>query len=309
MNLEKTKTIMLCATDVNSLMLLTQQINLQLNNIKPDAVYVIYEKQEEVMVKLALAKLNSPQFIDVKWEAIPSLSSESSFEYRAMLSKLVQKITSLDDSDLNVVITGSDPTLGYYLNIYLSLYGRKSDALQHLYLVQDQPKLITIPWIKLTNQQESLTSFPNELSSQHSLKKYSLLVDLSSKELIAHNTEVTLPPALFSWYSWLALRKTTVAGDRANISIREMHHLEYMDHFKKVYGQHHYIFLKVEEAITKEGGFTINYMSEKKTRINNAFSEALGINAEPFHIESLGERPHTQYSLLIDPKNISINDK
>lgn len=310
MKLDAPTTLILCIADVNSFKSLANFISQKINGMKPISVHIMHKNNQKDAIKTEIERSMLPENMIIRWDPLPKKTNKDQAWYRSKLSAYIRYMTSNNQLKLIIFQVGSDPTLAYYLNIFLSLYGRESDELHHLISNQFNPKIITIPWLKLDIHSKELKPVDSSKathSEQLAINKCTLFIDIDSKNIFANDKEISLSPALFCWYSWLAVRKKTLSGKHANVSIREKHHLQFMSHFKKLYGDHHHIVLKVEAAIRKEGGFTINYMSEKKTRINNAFSETLGIYSEAFHIQSLGERPNTQYSLLIEPANISIN--
>lgn len=243
-----------------------------------------------------------------------SMDAESQSIAKQAVFELVSTLTSSFASPLHVVQVTHCPIVNYYFSYFLSLYGRQQDCLFHIdaFATNSEPvrhkiALLNIPLIKsqisleeLNQQSPHKTDNPITLSQNMQLR-----IDVTNKKTWINDTEVKLTPILFSWYSWLALRRKYLAPQNAAIDLRGNHHIDFLKHFIKLYGDDHHNYVKIEEAINRDEGFTINYMSEKRSRINKAIKQTFAPNVQACLIQSDGKRPYTSHGLNIQPEYIT----
>lgn len=232
---------------------------------------------------------------------------------KRVILQLVSKLTSNDANLLHVVQVADCPIVNYYFSYFLSKHARQQDCLFHIRTSSTDTRsnehnisLLNIPLIKaLNNADQSIQQQPYEANRPLApIQNILLRIDMISKEVWINNAQIKLTPTLFSWYSWLALRRKYFAPGKAAIDLRGNHHEDFLNHFINLYGDDHHNYAKIEDALKRDDGFTINYMSEKRSRINKAIKQTLELNIETCLIQSKGKRPYTSYCLFIQPEDI-----
>lgn len=259
------------------------------------------------------------------------------------ITELVRKLTLDPKTALHVSLAGGRRTISYYLGYALSLFGRPQDRLSHTIVSREfeaddeffypnkEPTFITdragntlntqhahvmlaeIPFVRLreglpVDLLEGKTTFVEAVAAVPKVTKTAQLqIDLKAKTLVMNDVPIDLPPILFAWYGWLALRRKERTGTESTILVRGNDHKAFLDFLRSIYGGSHASFRRAKKALAH--GFTIDYVSEKNSRINKRISQALAFRAYPFRIHSHGERPNTRYGLLLEPENILVKEQ
>lgn len=269
-------------------------------------------------------------------------TSEDNEAVANTITELVRTLTSDPNTALHVSLAGGRRTISYYLGYALSLFGRPQDRLSHTIVSREfeaddeffypnkEPTFITddtgntlntqdakvvlaeIPFVRLreglpVDLLEGKTTFVEAVASVPKITKGAQVqISLEKKSLVMNDIAIDLPPILFAWYSWLASRRKDRSEDESAILVRGKHHEEFLDFLKALFGARHPSVHRAAKAL--ERGFTIDYVSEKNSRINKKVSQALALHAYSFRIHSHGERPNTRYGLLLEPENILVKD-
>ncbi len=259
------------------------------------------------------------------------------------ITELVRKLTLDPRTALHVSLAGGRRTISYYLGYALSLFGRPQDRLSHTIVSREfeaddeffypnkEPTFITdragntlntqhahvmlaeIPFVRLREGMpidllEGRTTFVEAVAAVPKVTKTAQLqIDLKAKTLIMNDVPVDLPPILFAWYGWLALRRKERTTTESTILVRGNDHKAFLDLLRSIYGGSHASFRRAEKALAY--GFTVDYVSEKNSRINKRISQALAFRAYHFRIHSHGERPNTRYGLLLESENILVKEQ
>lgn len=256
------------------------------------------------------------------------------------ITETVRELTARPENALHVSLTGGRRTASYYLGYALSLFGRPQDRLSHT-LVSDafaaddeffypnkaatfitdrkgkalntqdaKVQLVEIPFVHLRNglPKDLLagkTTFVDAVNSITSIERQARLeINLADRTLLLNDISISLPPVLFGWYAWLATRRCELGPEAAEISVRSDHHLDFITFIESIFGTENLTTERAKNTLAE--GFSIDYISEKNSRINTKLSRILNMQALHFKIMPFGKRPHTTYCLTLKPNNILI---
>lgn len=256
----------------------------------------------EINVHRLLRLIEESQTIE-----LPSKDANGSYdECHQRVSTLIFWLSQDANSAIYILLSKAHPEVSYFLSYYLSAYGREQDYLLQMHSSDaTHHQIVNIPFIVKQLKRNVLKNDSEQPKNQHTP---SLIVNLVEKNIIINNRLIELSPTLFAWYSWLAVRRKYNTESFDEISLKDNLHLVFLKHFKGIYGTSHHAYMRVAEAIEQEDGFTVNYISEKKTRINSIIKKTINIDSYNFLIKSHGKRPFTKYGLALDPEDIMIID-
>ncbi len=254
------------------------------------------------------------------------------------ITDLVRSLTSDPETALHVSLAGGRRTISYYLGYALSLFGRPQDRLSHTIVTHSfeaddeffypnkEPTYITdrkgrtlntqhaevqlaeIPFVRLREGLpltllEGKSTFLEAVAAVPIITKTAQLeISLKEKTLILNDIPLDLPPILFAWYSWLAIRRKEDLQDDGVIYVRSDHHLEFLQYLSDIYDPEHFSTQRAGKAL--QDGFTVDYISEKNSLVNKKITQALDLQALYFRIQSSGKRPNTRYGLALMVDNI-----
>lgn len=217
---------------------------------------------------------------------------------KAIIASTMFKLSE-DDKPLCVLLPSNNPTLSYLLSYYTSQFGREKDQLLQR-LDEVEMAVVKIPFIRQAsteNVQSDLYSTTNEIAP--------VIINEGQKTIKIDQVIIKLPPSLFAWYSWLARLRHNLDKKYSQVSIRDNMHDDFLKHYRKVFGYSHHTYLRAEEAILLDEGFTTSYMSEKKTRINNEIKKLIH-SSTPYLINATKSGAYTTYGLSITPNKIKL---
>jgi len=258
------------------------------------------------------------------------------------LTETMRQLTADPNTALYVSLAGGRRTISYYLGYALSLFGRPQDRLSHIivshgfeaddefFYPNKTPTYITdrsgktlntqdakiqlaeIPFVRLReglprDLLDGEASFVETVASVPKIAKTAQVqINLRDKLLVFNDISIAMSPIQFTWYSWLATRLKQHGHDVGAIRVHSDHHQDFLRFFESLYSANH---TGVERARnTLENGFNVDYISEKNSLVNKRIKKALGSQHTQFLIKSSGRRPHTHYSLQLEPDNILIKD-
>ncbi|UTW45251.1 TIGR02584 family CRISPR-associated protein [bacterium SCSIO 12696] len=254
------------------------------------------------------------------------------------ITETVRLLTAQPDTALHVSLTGGRRTISYYLGYALSLFGRPQDRLSHTIVThafeaddeffypnkkatyitdragnrlntQDaKVQLVEIPFVRLREGMpvellEGKASFVEAVSSiTYNAHTTSMKLDVTEKRLWCNGKEIKLSPILFAWYAWLVFRRKGLSGMQGRVAVRSRDHHSFLSFAKALYGTEHISIKRAEQSLA--GGLTIDYISEKNSRINKELLNSLKSQAVHFKVAAYGKRPNTEYGLPLAPENI-----
>lgn len=258
------------------------------------------------------------------------------------ITDFVRSLTEDDCAALHVSMAGGRKTMGYYAGYALSLFGRQQDRLSHVLVSEpfeglrsfyfptreshliDTPSgkvldakdaevtLAEIPFVRLrADIPEKLLAGNAGFSETISLTQRideppHLVVNISAKRIIANGQEVSLPPLLFAFYTWIIRRQLDGSPD---LCVRDMQdpNLEFAEEFlalfERIEGEMGRDMDRTREALAK--GIEKPFFEEKKSLVKKALVAELGRTlGERYQISTSGKRGHTHYGVMLDAEQI-----
>lgn len=258
------------------------------------------------------------------------------------LTETVRGFTADPDCALHVSIAGGRKTMGFYLGYALSLFGREQDRLSHVLVSEPfesswdffyptpysriittrdnkladtaraQVTLADIPFVRLRD------GLPDDLlagdarfsaavaEAQRTLPVATLELDPAARRVSAGGENVSLRPAEFAFYWWLAER--CQLGRPGAHWTDEGVEQELLAYYKRVVNPNSGDCERMERALAR--GIAKENVDPYKSHINAAFKQALGARrARPFLIVRMEPIPGTRYrrfGLALSPDSIRI---
>lgn len=261
------------------------------------------------------------------------------------ISRHLQHLTSDPNAAVHVSLAGGRKTMGYYAGYALSLFARQQDRLSHVLvsqgfeglsgfyyptpvsrtvhgasgLARDAAKaevmLAEIPFVRLRDGlPESLLSGSAGFSetvalAQRAEAPLSLEIDLRNQTLLCNGLKVSLPPARFAFYVWLATRDTWVEGipkvsNEDPGSCNKGYAEELLEQLRALTGDSRDIE-KSEAAL--RSGMSENYFLSTCSAVNKALRAALGEKlGKAFSIVNVGQRGKSLYGVTLDESAIKL---
>ncbi|ANE56542.1 hypothetical protein AYM39_16065 [Methylomonas sp. DH-1] len=259
------------------------------------------------------------------------------------ITTIVSQLTGNNNAAIHVSIAGGRKTMGYYLGYALSLYGRPQDRLSHV-LVTDryeslkdffyptpaskviydkdnhaldakdaQVMMAEIPFVRLRGGipdrlLDGKAGFSETVAIARQIETDPILhIDSQQHLFRVGNIEIRLPGVEFVFYLWMLQR---------SLDSKPVHrdqytdNLEYADEFTQLYRKYFKTRERVERTLQAlEKGMNTNWMSERISRANKGFKQALGENAaKSFEIKSVGKNNNKQYRIDLTEEQIQIED-
>lgn len=257
---------------------------------------------------------------------------------------IVRRLTADPDCAIHASIAGGRKTMGFYMGYAMSLLGRDQDRLSHVLVEQpfeslphffyptpdkqiiygrDQQPLDTstariwlaeIPFVRMRGGipdalREGACSFSAAVdAAERAFRAPELALDSVNRRLITPLGELSLPPADFAFYRWLAGR--TLAGTAVAAPADAVPEKRYGDAVLAIYREIHRFGLgghdRTEEAL--QAGMSKGWFEQHKSRINKAIRKALGVNGSPYEIARTGRPGHYRFGLFhLPPEQIRLS--
>lgn len=248
----------------------------------------------------------------------------------------VREFCHEENSMLHVSIAGGRKSMGFFAGYALSLFGRPWDHLSHVLVNEpfealpdfyfpplegkvlvsrdNRPvhtsnariMLADIPFVRLRGGlQNPPSSFHETVKEvQAGIHFVSLSFNIDKRIIYCGGKAVELPPAQFAFYLWLARRQVNTSGDGA-FSVRCADHREFLDIYAGIVGRLSPYFEQCEKAL--KAGFDMQFIVEKKSKINSRIAKQLPLEASIYQIGSFGERNHKKYGLKLGPDKITFD--
>lgn len=252
----------------------------------------------------------------------------------------VRALCADESTQLHVSIAGGRKTMGFFLGYALSLFGRPQDRLSHvlvnepfeslpdfyfppaearvLHTREGRPihtadarvMLAEIPFVRLRD------GLPREALSrgapfaalvrtaQQAVDPPALRFNLRQMQLWCGSQAVTLPPALFAWYAWLAQCRVSGRGEGGFVRHSDESPDRYLEIYEAVVGRNHPSLDKARKAM--KHGLDPTQFEQKRSKINRYLAAALSLASTPYKVSSRGKRPYTRYGLELMPERISM---
>jgi CRISPR-associated protein (TIGR02584 family) len=228
------------------------------------------------------------------------------------------------DTALHVSIAGGRKTMGFFLGYALSLFGRAQDRLSHVlvsepfesltdfYFPPATPRVLhtrdgrpvhtadarimlaEIPFVRLRDglPKEAL-QHPAPFASlvaaaQQGLAAIRLSFDFARRESICGGVAVKLPPALLAWHAWLHAQADFVGHRQAAPA-------DYLDIYARIVGPTHPALATARAGL--KNGFDAPFFEQKTSKLNRLLRAALSLAADPYLVQTRGERPNTLHGL------------
>jgi CRISPR-associated protein (TIGR02584 family) len=263
-------------------------------------------------------------------ESMQDIRSDNDNELMAnSMIRLIQQLTSIDDSILHVSIAGGRKTMGFYLGYAISLFGREQDRLSHVLVSEEfennhefyypppQPKIMftrqnkpvktdqakislaDIPFVRMRNgiPQSLLQGKTSFIETVNEIQKTFLPIKLIINrhcEIIVAEKIIKMKPIEQAFYLWMIWRKLK---NRPNIRYTEVD----VEEFLTIYRQLPVITTGNVERVEKSlnDGMSKEYFEQKQSKANTALKAKLGQQAEPYLIKSSGSRPETRFGVRL----------
>jgi CRISPR-associated protein (TIGR02584 family) len=227
---------------------------------------------------------------------------------------------------LHVSIAGGRKTMGFFLGYALSLFGRAQDRLSHVlvsepfesltdfYFPPAVPRVLhtrdgrpvhtadarimlaEIPFVRLRDglPKEALqhaAPFATAVAAaQQRLDSVKLSFDFQRHEVNCGGTVVRLPPALLAWHAWLHEQGRFVGHRDADAA-------GYLTIYARIVGPTHPSFITARKSLQQ--GFDASFFEQKTSKLNRLLRTTLALAAEPYLVQTTGERPNTKHGLTL----------
>lgn len=239
---------------------------------------------------------------------------------------------------LHVSIAGGRKTMGFFLGYALSLFGRSQDRLSHVlvnepfeslrefYFPPAEPRVLhtsagrpihtadaqimlaEIPFVRLRDglPREALAHgapFASLVSTaQLAVDPPTLRFDFQRTQLRCGNQVVTLSPALFAWYAWLAECRVASRGKDGFVRHSDESPARYLAIYEQVVGRNYPSLEKARLAM--RNGLEPTQFEQKRSKINRQLAASLSLASAPYKVCSQGQRPYTRYGITLPPDRI-----
>jgi CRISPR-associated protein (TIGR02584 family) len=251
------------------------------------------------------------------------------------IAETIRELTADASAALHVSIAGGRKTMGIFAGFALSLFGRPQDRLSHVLVpeqFQSHPEfffpsrkprrlltrgnrsvstaeetvvLAEIPFLRLREvvapaDLVGTLGFASAVQRlQRRFEPPRLVFDLREGSVSAHGEILQLTPNIAGFLLWLAeLRRAGQDLDWRSADV---------DAFLRAIAA----FPRSEAAVAAarralRGGFEMNYVAEKKARLNKLVAAAVGPSATLYQVQTIGRRPQSRYRLATPPECITI---
>jgi CRISPR-associated protein (TIGR02584 family) len=258
------------------------------------------------------------------------------------ISEWIRQLTSDDQTSLHVSIAGGRKTMGFYAGYALSLFGRMQDSLTHVLVsspfeshpnfyyptpysqiiyaadhsrkpldtAQASVTLADIPFVRLRHGLPDLilqgkSSFSEAVNkAQQKLGPPSLKINLQLQQIQLAGRILHLPPAELAFYSWFSRRKLnfeTALKCPSDGAPEPAYGKDYLAEYQKINSP---IAAMERTEAALANGMDKNFFEQRKSRLHQRLKTALGMNAEPYLLKAIGQRPYTRYESGLEPAQI-----
>jgi len=262
----------------------------------------------------------------------------------ALADFITNKVRELTEDDNNIIfasLAGGRKTMTFFLGYAMSLFGREQDTLSHVLVDADyegipdfyyptpkdkmvrnrtgqafnakkaQVQLTDIPYVRMREElpkgiMEQGESYCRTIEKMNlANEKPTLDIDYENKTITASGIDVVMPKAEFTFYSWF-IEDLLNGGIGFTCPSEDVPDTEYAIKYLEHYTINSELSDKVQEPMRE--GMTKNYFSEKKSRVNKAFTLALGKKlAKTYALNKKTKHNRmTYYSSLLNKDEISI---
>lgn len=284
-----------------------------------------------------LQQVNGESLIDIRTQADNQAIADTITEW-------IRIFTADPDFNLHVSIAGGRKTMGFYAGYALSLYGRTNDRLSHVLVSTDYEShpqffyptpyshviyghdpsykpldtqhakviLADLGFVRLRHGLdqfllEGKTSFSQSVAAaQLALGPAHLVINLKTRQLIAHGKTIKLIPADLSFYIWLLDRqknKIPAPYCPSDGAPNETYAEQFLYHYQRINGEMGGADRTIE---TMKDGMSKSFFEQRKSRINKILTEHLGQAAGSYLIRNEGKRPRTRYRINLGIEQIQI---
>jgi CRISPR-associated protein (TIGR02584 family) len=263
------------------------------------------------------------------------------------ITELVRELTSDPEAALHVSLAGGRKTMGFYLGYALSLFARPQDRLSHVlistpyeshpefFYPTPRPRIIytpppdqrpldtsaaqvtlaEIPFVRLRH------GLPRELlegrstflevvrAAQLAVGPPELVFHLRRRRVRAGQKEIELPPAELAFFAWIGRRRVRGLhgpGCPTEGYFDREYAREFLEEYRRIVGP---MGPDERTAHALRGGMDKGYFLQRRSKLARALREALGVNAAPYLVQTVGRRPDTRYELALAPEQIRFADE
>lgn len=253
------------------------------------------------------------------------------------ITALMAELTRDENAKLHVSIAGGRKTMGFYLGYAFSLFARPQDELSHVlvsspfeghpefFFPPATPKrlatrdgrhidtadahitLARIPVVRLRHGQpqallDGQASFGETVATiQKSLEPPHLAIDLRTREVRCGGSPVKLTPALLAWFAWWARQTLLHKGPQ---SWRSAEATEFLDLYRQVVGidasSYENACKRLKDGMEKE------FFEQNNSKLEKHLTAQLGLAADPYLLETHGQRGNVCRSLTLQAGQIDL---
>lgn len=240
------------------------------------------------------------------------------------------------DSTLHVSIAGGRKTMSFYAGTALSMFGRAQDRLSHV-LVQEEfegnpyfyypttnskvihgknnerldkkgvkIELAELPFVRLRQaldpiliqEEHNFSDLVKQLQSNLQ-QEPNLTLEQKNLSLIINNQLIKLSPINFVFYLWLC--KKVIQSEIITLPFDGEANQEYASQLLAIISQAQFEMKITERSqqSLQENGMELSFFRERKNKINTELTKQLGVNAEPYLINRIGEKQQRQEGLTL----------
>ena len=256
------------------------------------------------------------------------------------ITQFVREFTADPHCSLYASLSGGRRTMTYYMGYAMSLFGRPQDRLTHVLIEDDyffndeffypppaaklipcrdgsfvdaqtiEITLADLPFIRLRD------TLPVELLSgkqrftdliaaaQAQIAQPAVQFNWASKQLFCGSKLIKMQPLPMSFYVWM-LERCMSQHSAIHWTTQETPSLaeQFLKVYARIYSTNGYYEAAAKSLVN---GLTKDWVEEKKSKINKALSDQLGLShARPYLLHSHGKRPTTCLGLSLNPTAIS----
>ncbi len=256
------------------------------------------------------------------------------------ITQLLRELTKDENAALHVSLAGGRKSMGFFLGYALSLFGRRQDRLSHVLVsepfeshpdffypppepavlrTREQKPIRTsdarimladIPFVRLRNGLpnsllEGEASFSEVVAAARVISaEPHLVIDLCARIVMCGGLQVTMKPADFAFYTWLARRSKKGLKPENAVNWRSTTVDVYLKEYHALVG-YSGDYERAEESL--KNGFSDVYIRERVSRIKTSLDRALGLElAEPYRLAYAGKKGRGGYILSLNPQQIEI---
>lgn len=256
------------------------------------------------------------------------------------ITALMAELTRDENAKLHVSIAGGRKTMGFYLGYAFSLFARPQDELSHVlvsspfeghpefFFPPATPKrlatrdgrhidtadaritLARIPVVRLRHGQPKAllngqASFGETVATiQKSLEPAHLAINLRTREVRCGGSPVKLTPALLAWFAWWARQTLLHKGPQ---SWRSAEATEFLDLYRQVVGidasSYENACKRLKDGMEKE------FFEQNNSKLEKHLTAQLGLAADPYLLETHGQRGNVCRSLTLQAGQIDLQTR